>query len=450
MREFQDLRQNRIDSVRTDEALEDRFCLCSRRSTDSKRAAMRMEMDRLVSGYRANPGKIKGLVSEMVVPDWQKSASWVPSKNSLACLNCGESFSVVKRKLHCRVGGQVFCSKCATDELILYMDENGEVMWALNGKEGGPKEVPQKFRLLHVCQNCSTELQGMLAESVCAPPPCTFLDSLNALHTELSALQAKIAMNLPEYNQLVEAMDVADSSLSHVKEKNPMQKLIKAQSDLSDAFSSLAVESQKLKRLKPKSYIQEKLLRNIMVMTYRAYSDNMFSFRNLKNHLSELVPMETLEVIQTTLSQRSLERVHVVIQQLTLEALQLEHRHKFDNKFFTPIVNISKWIDIEFKEFIEERGESWEDHNTVIKKFIEEELKFKHLRIKLDPNMLDQYPTQVIHYLVVSQCSSVIHECYRELQAKTIDREFRKVKKSLHEGCKELDGILVFLHDIGV
>jgi hypothetical protein len=107
MQLFKTLRDKRMTLIRNNEKTQDRFSLCSRRSTDGKRSVVRREIERLVNGYRANPGKIKDLVSEVVVPDWQKCSNWVLSKNALVCLNCGVKFGVMSRKLHCRIGGQV-------------------------------------------------------------------------------------------------------------------------------------------------------------------------------------------------------------------------------------------------------------------------------------------------------------------------------------------------------
>lgn len=443
MREFQSFRRARADLIKGSEVQEEQRALCKRRDTSSKRKTMRCELDRLMAGYQANPGVMKGWVAEMVVPEWHKSEDWMPSKDVSSCTNCGAGLNMMKRKIHCRIGGQVFCSNCVIDELILYFDEAGEVKWALNGKDGGPTKEPEKFRLLTICLNCSTELYNMLMEEISAPPPPVFLDTLEGLHSELSKMQAKIDSTLPGYTHLVECMDMTDNSPSHVAERHPMRKLIKTQSDLSDAFSSLAVESQKLKQMKPISRTQEKLLRNVMLGMYRFYSENMFSFRNLKNHLAEIVPMETLDAIQATLSMQSMERIHVVIQQLVLEALKLEHQYKIDSKFFSPIIDITNSMDVEFKEFFNERGEDWEEHNEVVMKFIEKEMTSDRRLIKINKGVLRQGQPQVIHYLVVSQCSSIIHECYRELQAKTIDREFRKVKENLHDACEQLDMILL-------
>ena len=443
MREFQSIRRVRTDLMRESEMQEEQRTLCQRRETPGKRKMMHCNLDRLMAGYHANQGMMKEWASEIVVPKWQKSEDWVPSKDVSICSNCGTGLSMINRKLHCRIGGQVFCSICATEELILYFDETRKVRWALNGKDGGPTKAPEKFCLLVICLNCSTELNKMMNENVSAPPSHGFLDTLEALHSQLSKMQAKIDSNLPGYTYLVECMDVTDNSPSQVEIRHPLRTLIKTQSDLSDAFSSFAVESQKLKRMKPATQMQEKLLRNMMLGVYRFYSENMFSFRNLKNHLAEIIPMETLGDIQDTLSTQSMERIHVVIQQLTLEALKLEHRYKFDNKFFSPIIDIANIMDVEFQEFAHKRGDNWNEHNQIVMEFIEKEMKSDRQLLKINKGALKQGHPQVIHYLVVSQCSSIIHECYRELQAKTIDREFSKVKENLHDACEQLDMVLI-------
>ena len=444
MREFHIIRQKRRDLIKNGEQSQESFPLCSRRSTECKKVVMRKEVGRLVEGFRENHAKYRVDVLEVKVPEWQKSSNWVVSRDALACLNCGNRFGMIKRKLHCRIGGHVFCSNCATEDLILYLDEDEQVRWALNGKEGGPINKPDRFRLLVICQSCSLELQEILLEKICAPRPSVFLQSLTNIHEKLSKEFTLIETNMPRYKQLVESMEASNCSPRQVEDKNPMHRLIKSQLDLSDAFSRLAVDSQKLNALRPKSHMQEKLLRNVKMGTFRSYSDNMFSFRNLKNHLSEFVPIETMGVIQESLSQRSMERVHVFLQQLIFEALNLEHKYGFNNSFFASIITISKHIDVEFKEFMEMRKESWEDHSKAVMKFIEEEMKNGRKVIKIDEAL--QRQTHVVYYLVVSQCASVIHECYRELQAKTIHREFKMVKESLREGCEKLDSTLIALN----
>lgn len=444
MNDFRHYRNARLKSVKESNAKQEQYPLCTQRDTDGEKTVLKQELKRLMEGYKANAGTLKGVMAEMIVPDWQKSANWVGSKNVSSCKNCGTGLGIINRKLHCRVGGEVFCSSCTINDLILYMDD-GEVKWGLNGKDGGPVKVPEKYILLTVCRNCSSKLEDLITkEAVQAPPPSSsFLAELCPLHDRLSQTCERIETTLPKYKQLVESMDMADCSPREVSDKKPMHVLIKAHTDLSDALSSLAVESQRLKLIKPKTRIQEKLLRNVKVSMFRFHSENMYSFRNLKNHLSEHVPMETMEFMQSKISLQTVERVHVLIQQLTLEAIKLVHVYGLSNDFFPPIITISQHMDEEFKEFIEGCDESWEEHNKVVNKFIKEEMELKGRSLfKINSQVLARGPSYVLHYLLVSQCSSLIQECYREMQAKTVNREFKKVKESLHHATEKLDIIL--------
>ncbi len=446
MREFQEIRRGRAARIKVGEQEEDKLSICQRRDTPTLRKLISGEAQRLVVGYEANAGMMKGLVGEMVIPDWQKSSTWVESKGASVCSNCGEGLNMMRRKYRCRIGGQVFCAKCVNDDLLLYFDDAGKVKWALNGKDGGPTKEPVKFRLLTICHKCSSVLHATLMDDLCAVPPPVFLDKLKSLHTNLSTMQSKIDASLPTYMHLVECMEMSDDSPSHVAERHPLRKLIKAQTDLSDAFSSLAVESQKLKQLKPSTRTQQKLLKCVMMGTYRFYSDSMFSFRNLKNHLAEIVPMETLGDIQATVSLQAIERVEVLIQQLVLEALALEGQFKFDCDFFGYIIDITNSMDKEFKDFVISRQEDWDEHHAFVMEFIEKEIKEHRRLIKINESVRKLKKPWVIHHLVVSQCSSIIHECYRDLQAKTIDREFKGVKLKLQTACLKLDEILVQLN----
>ncbi|CAG0920643.1 unnamed protein product [Notodromas monacha] len=44
-------------------------------------------------------------------------AFWMPDAVSKECYDCGEKFTTFRRRHHCRVCGQIFCSKCRSEEL---------------------------------------------------------------------------------------------------------------------------------------------------------------------------------------------------------------------------------------------------------------------------------------------------------------------------------------------
>ncbi|KAL6263914.1 hypothetical protein P5V15_003996 [Pogonomyrmex californicus] len=49
--------------------------------------------------------------------DSQLRSYWMPDSVSKQCYDCGERFTTFRRRHHCRVCGQIFCSKCCSDQI---------------------------------------------------------------------------------------------------------------------------------------------------------------------------------------------------------------------------------------------------------------------------------------------------------------------------------------------
>ncbi|XP_076280826.1 1-phosphatidylinositol 3-phosphate 5-kinase fab1 isoform X3 [Lasioglossum baleicum] len=49
--------------------------------------------------------------------DSQLRSYWMPDSVSKQCYECGERFTTFRRRHHCRVCGQIFCSKCCCDQI---------------------------------------------------------------------------------------------------------------------------------------------------------------------------------------------------------------------------------------------------------------------------------------------------------------------------------------------
>ena len=445
MREFSTNRRGCIDAKKSNSDAEVKKPICVQKSSVEKRAEMKKEMLKLAKGFEENSGWMKGILAELKVPAWQKLPQWVETSEASHCSHCNNPFRAMSRKLNCRVGGQVFCSSCCKDEIVIFSNE-GEIKWAVNGKPGGPISTPSRYKLMPVCSQCSGDLQIALQENLNNQPPPTssFLERLHRMHQDLSKLEAKIETSLPDYQKIVDTLDMADSSPQAVQGRHPLQVLVKVQSDLSDAFSALAVESQKLKVLKPETCTESRLHRHAMIGTYQYYSENMFQFRLAKNRLSDLMPTDHLQEIQQAVSQQSMERVHIIVQQLMYEALNLEKHYKFESDFFMHLMEIVQNIEAEFQPFLEQCKESWEKHSKVLMEYVQIEIKEGRTFL----NLTKSFEKSAVRYVVISQCSSLVHECYRELQAKTIDREFRKTKESLLVACSELDSVLIRINAV--
>lgn len=444
-KEFKRLRSAKQSHMKRHEEQEKKKPLSARQMSTSKQAALRKEADRLTEGFKANTGWVHSLMSEVKVPAWQRASKWVSSGQISSCFNCQAQLKVIGRKIHCRICGQVFCTSCTKDEILLYLTEDGGARWAINGKEGGPTTKPDRYEMLPICCDCSKELQSILLCDMNLPEPehADFMEQLTNLHRKLSDLQNKLEEWLPNYQRIVDALDIENSSPNSVEGRNPMRELIKSQSDLSDAFSQLAVQSQKLKLLQAQTDAQEKLLRHVMVGTYQYYSENMYLFRNTKLRLAELIPIEPLMEIQAAISQQSMANVHIIVQQIMYEALQLEKQYRFESSFFHYMVELISNVELELKPFLERQNENWDDHCELVKKLVQEQMKSSR-RIKVD-GVPRNHPRSApyVRCVVISKCSQIVQKCLRELEAKTIMSEFTKTKGSLNKACTQLNSLLV-------
>lgn len=107
--------------------------------------------------------------------DSQLRSYWMPDSVSKQCYECGERFTTFRRRHHCRVCGQIFCSKCCSDQIP------GKIM----GCTGD----------LRVCTYCCKVVLSYLQSS----------DMRSDLSADLKALQedlqVKYGNNLPPISQ---------------------------------------------------------------------------------------------------------------------------------------------------------------------------------------------------------------------------------------------------------
>ncbi len=437
LREFSDHRREILGLKKAAVSCNLRNPLCGQKPSELKYLVLKRELTKLMVGFKQNTGLVQEILAEVKVPAWQKLPQWVDSSKASGCFSCGGTFGVFTgriKKVNCRVGGQVFCSKCCPDAIVIYC-EGQKVKWAINGRPGAPSVKPSIYTLLPICCHCVLDLQEITLQTVTQPDTTVsvYLENIYQMHQKLSKLQSQIETILPKYMMVVDALDMTDNSPRSINERNPLQSLVKIQTDLSDAFSSLAMQSQSLKHLKPEGKTDKKLHSNIMVGVYCYYSENMYQFRLAKCRLSELMPTDQLEEIQLNVSQRSMERVHVYLQQLMFELLDLKLHNAISEKMFELIMESIRCMEEELKLFLKYRNESWEKHAECSVNFVRSELEAGRRTLTLFNSDL---------CVVMSQISSRLHECYRELQAKTVDREFPSTKQSIHDAVLVLDSLL--------
>ena len=45
--------------------------------------------------------------------------AWIPDEAAAACMGCGDSFNLLRRRHHCRACGKVFCGRCSGNSMPL-------------------------------------------------------------------------------------------------------------------------------------------------------------------------------------------------------------------------------------------------------------------------------------------------------------------------------------------
>ena len=410
-----------------------------------KTERVRLEIQRLCLGYEANCSWISSFVSDILkIPAWQKSEHWVDDNRSHQCHKCHTAFKKFQTKTNCRVCGQVYCKYCTCDQIVLYMVEGDpNAKWGINAYSHIPEH--QKLALLPVCVECTLELKEMLQRELEKQldddwdAQEDFMDSLNDLHAVLHRIKSRIESWLPQYQKLVDSMDIIDGSARSTQSKSPINEIAKSQSNLSDQFSHLASESQKLRNMKPHSATQERLLKYITTATYSFYQENMYMFKVARHRLGEMMPIETLDKIQMSINKMSMERVHIFIRQLTFEAMNLEMSYKLVSSNITPpLVNAVDILELRLEDFFDRIGENWKKHCEAVHQMIREDFQGtnpdgkKKRRIKL-PERVPRSPFRnvIIQYKILTQCSHFLNEVMRELSAKTPETFMDDVKDTV-------------------
>ena len=421
----------------------------------SKRDRLCQELERLKIGYETQTGWVKSIVSEIKIPSWQKSRHWVDPSNAHQCRRCHEAFGKKVGKNNCRVCGQVYCSSCISkDELMVFMmTSSHEAQWAINGKTGAPEQKPRSFVLLKTCKMCATLLEEVLIEEFEGPPEEEwdaqedFMDSLANLEAILFKSRLRIESLLPQYQKLVDSMDVVDGSPRSTHSKSPIHDLACSQSNLSDNFSQLATDSQKLRLLEPVTPTQGKLLKHVTVSIYRFYEDNMYMFRVCRKRLALLMPIETIEIIQKIVNKISIERVHVFMRQITFEAMNLEIKYNLVSSNITaPLAHCLDTFEFQLEKYFEEIKENWVKHSEAVQQMVREDYEGSNpegkirRRIKL-PSKVPKTPFRnvLVQRKILAQCSHYIYECLRELDAKTPDSFFKSLREEMKQLAENFD-----------
>ena len=400
--------------------------------------------DRLAKGFdvASRSGWMAGLVSEVVVPDWQKASPWHRAADHAACEGCSTSFGFLSRKVNCRTCGRVFCSDCTKQEILLYTKEGGGAAWAINGKEGVPATKPRRLETLPICNACCSELQLALVARLFpvedlqrdqTSRDTEFIDDLVGLQKKLISLENAIEGSLPEYMYLVEYVDnssAAPSTQPPGHTERPTYTLSKLQYELIQHFSQLAVSSQKLKSLQPCTQTQAKLLQNVISGIFHYYTENVFLFRSHKQRLSQHMSESSLVEMRVYINERSLTNVCALLIQLTSEGEGVAKEEHFSSLVVTMLGNARDISLQELKLSFEKQGsKDWEKHyETLLSMGMDDSIKRLNMAAKDTPLL-----PALRSYALILKVLPLLRSCWKCLSNTTASLDFPKTKSAVLE-----------------
>ena len=396
-----------------------------------KRVDYTKECLRLTVGFQSNSNILKQTFSEVTgkVPEWQKSPHWYRYDKAQECKICCKNFSILSRKIHCRVCSKLCCTGCVKEDLLLYISEDGESKWGLNGVVAFSTK-PSKYCLLFACNECRPELEQRLLEAVKREEELedlteeneqsvTFFEELIPVQSTLWSMQCDISNWLPSFIKDIDSFTSASTSSKMVG----MHGLAKGNIDLSDTFSKMSITSQRLRTFRPTTRGEALVLSNCVKGTLHFYSENMYVFRQALKSLADFVPTDVLNNIQAIVCETTIRNVLTVCKSLCFNLLLLEKECSINKAATALLTDLVENLENDFKIALERsKGEDYEESIQKIGEMVQLELK-SHRRIRA--------PRSKSGAAVFNQCIRPLRSCRRELQAKTPKKEFQKSKEML-------------------
>ena len=414
--------------------------LCRGKYTPAKRKAMMKEMERLMKGFADNPGFIKNLAYEIKTPNWQKGERWVEPRKANICYQCKKRFSIISKKINCRIGGQVFCKECGgNDSIVIYLeDKQCEPKWTINGKGRVDKmKVKASFELYAICSGCASDLETILAEDkVISRQNSPSMLSALAVYKSVSKLQRKLDVWLPKYRQEVDTLEGATdiTTIDDAKKK----RLAKLHLDTYEVLSAVKYrnDTELLKLTPEQEQVHGKIHKRLQKGTFQRYDEHSNQFLDSRDHLIECCPLaiEDLFEVQRESSRKSMESVYIDISQLHDDLSRYTEKFSLDPSLLECMSEIIQSIREEFKPFLRDR-ESFDKHFEVA-------MIDRKSRIEISGSLesgSDETNAKLKRIIVVSQCSIIVNGCYYRLEAEVRDMEFPLTKQLLDKTRKKLE-----------
>ena len=400
-----------------------------------KRRAVVKEIERLTQGFVKSSGFVKEFVSEVKIPKWKKSAKWIESSSVQHCYHCEKPFKMSSNKVNCRLGGQVFCTKCSQDEMIVYLEEtNGEPKWGINGKVGPQSTDLARFELFNICTICSDTLHTIYCENVAFESTLlqtsSFMDSISKLQRSIATLQDKVDKWLPDYIQALEALDGGYiSKMSSVDKK----KLAKLHFDVTHAQSIIEEARYGFRKLQPQTSTQKKILQNAQRGVQKIYEEHKNQMKhNICERLLSRDMIDELHKVQTLASRKSMEQISADVYQMAADVVEYRDRFNLNDSIPDEVEKILLPINEEFL-----KGYPWKENYEAMMMIM-----IRRKSFQIESSSQSTVTPQDVQRMIAGHCSTIVQKCCLQLEANTLETEYRDTKYSLKTAWMKFESMV--------
>ena len=398
------------------------------------------------------------------VPDWQKSSHWPHQEDAKNCARCNMGLkAILTYKIHCRLCGLIHCSKCAQENLLLYLNSQGVPTWAIVGCNE-PSEKPKKYAILPACEVCLSQLRPF-AE----PPSDEGTDErkedgdakdeesevfyITLIHHQGHAMQHQMTISgsLPRYGELIDDEEERQQANGGKQPTEVPKELARLHCDLAKAFKDLRDTTLALKSLRGRTQRQIMLQQNVMRGCQTFHGNHVISYRTDVTRIQSLLPAVNQSEGQIRDSGcKALKMVHIIIMQLVIELFKISDKYPHLSGMLQQCVmvhlkGIEEVVCEELEEVLVEDGKTLEEHRMEATAFVRAELKSNHRKYPaIPPECLHNVAAVKQHILRFSQTH--LNKCRRHLanSSATSVRDFRQSSDIIERKLMDFQSMLEF------
>ena len=401
------------------------------------------------------------------VPDWQKSSHWPHQEDAKNCARCNMGLkAILTYKIHCRLCGLIHCSKCAQENLLLYLNSQGVPTWAIVGCNE-PSEKPKKYAILPACEVCLSQLRPF-AESPSdegtdgSKGKGTYDDVkdeesevfyITLMHHQDHAMQHQMTISgsLPRYGELIDDEEARKQANGGKRIAEVPKELARLHCDLAKAFKGLCDTIVALRCLQGRTQRQNMLKRNVLQGFKTFHGNHVILYRSDLTRIQSLLPAvnQSEEQVRGTGCQ-ALEIVHIVIVQLVMELFKIADKYPhllgmLEESVIVHLKEIEAVVTEELEEVLVEGGKTLEGHRKEAAMFVHSELKSNNCKYPaIPPDCLHNVPAVKRHILRFSQTH--LNKCRRHLanSSATSVRDFRQSRVIIERKLIDFQSMLKF------